>query len=36
WQLLYGNTPADEVCGEEFRQLCHEILCPIWRMADES
>lgn len=36
WQLLYGNTPAEEVCGEEFRQLCHEIMCPVWRLADES
>lgn len=36
WRLLYGDTPAEELCGEEFQQLCREIVCPIWRTANES
>jgi hypothetical protein len=36
WRLLYGDTPAEALCGEEFLQLCEEIVCPIWSAANEA
>ncbi|KJR99363.1 MAG: hypothetical protein VR65_16430 [Desulfobulbaceae bacterium BRH_c16a] len=35
WQLLYGNTAAEELLGDEFLQLSREIFCSIWGAADE-
>ena len=34
WRLLYGNATPAEVLDEEFFQLCRELMCSIWRMAD--
>ena len=36
WQLLYGDSPAEEVLDSEFVALCQEIICPLWRSIGAS
>ncbi len=34
WQLLLGVQERDVILGDQFEQLCQEIMCPVWGAAD--
>ncbi|MDR3628730.1 MAG: exodeoxyribonuclease V subunit gamma [Desulfocapsaceae bacterium] len=34
WALLYGNMEAEDILGGDFRELCLEIISPLWSRPD--